>query len=241
MRTPRKIALTILFVLIVAGCGYTNKVEQFCSSEVCVWKNGQWATEWMQKYVEYARGIDTFYTNERIMDIWQLWGLAYIDDDTIPEMLLYGCEAFGCKVLTVYDGKVSEWNSWRCGVSYIPKSGLINNEDGSMGHYYDRIIKLENGEYTLVYMTNYYEDVDFSDSNYVYYQGNKYSVSNSPGKYSRYANDSVKQALYTSFGQSVDINAIDSLYPSAFFEEGWSPVLPENVLPKDYEMKLNVK
>ena len=239
MRTPRKKALTALFVLIVAGCGNTNNVEQDYSTEVSVWKNGQWTTDWMQKYVEYARGRDAFYTDERIMDTWQRWGLAYIDNDTIPEMILYGCEATGCKVLTIFDGKVSEWNSWRCGVSYIPKSGLINNEDGSMGHYYDRIIKLEDGEYTLVYMTNYVEDVE--DSNYVYCQGNKFSVSNSPEEYSLYTNDSVKQALYTSFGQSVDINAIDSLYPSAFFEEGWSLVLPDDISPKNYKFKLIVK
>ena len=239
MRTPRKIALAVLFILIIAGCGNKNKVEQSCSSEVCVWKNGQWATEWMQKYVEYARDKDAFYTDERIMDRWQHWGLAYIDNDTIPKMLLYGSEANGCKVLTIHDGKVSEWNSWRCGVSYIPKSGLINNQDGSMGHYYDRIIKLEDGEYTLGYMTNYVEDVE--DSNYVYYQGNKFSVSNSPEKYSLYTNDSVKQALYTSFGQSIDINAIDSLYPSAFFEEGWSPTLPDNVAEDVYTLMLIVK
>lgn len=235
----KQIITIMVFALLMVGCGNKNKVELSCSSEVCIWKNGQWATEWMQKYVEYARGNDVFYTGERIMDTWQYWGLAYIDGDTIPEMLLYGCEAPGCKVLTIHDGKVSEWNSLRCGVSYIPKSGLINNEDGSMGHYYDRIIKLEDGEYTLVYMTNYYEDVD--DSNYVYYQGNKYFVSNSPEEYILYTNDSVKQALYTSFGQSVDFNAIDSLYSSAFFEEGWCPVLPDNVLPKDYEIKLNIK
>ena len=227
--------------LILTGCGNKNKVGQTCSSEVCVWKNGQWATEWMQKYVEYARGIDSFYTDERIMDTWQYWGLAYIDNDTIPEMLLYGCEATGCKVLTIYDGKVSEWNSWRCGVSYIPKSGLINNQDGSMGHYYDRIIKLEKGEFTLVYMKNYVEDIDFRDSNYVYYQGNKYSVTNSSEKYNLYADDSVKQALYTSFGQSVDFNAIDSLYPTAFFEKGWTPAIPDNVAEEAYTLTIIVK
>ena len=112
MRTPRKKALTALFVLIVAGCGNTNNVEQDYSTEVSVWKNGQWTTDWMQKYVEYARGRDAFYTDERIMDTWQRWGLAYIDNDTIPEMILYGCEATGCKVLTIFDGKVSEWNSF---------------------------------------------------------------------------------------------------------------------------------
>lgn len=235
------LSLIAFIFLFLVGCGNQSRVAPDQHSEVCVWKNGQWATEWMQKYVEYARGIDSFYTDERIMDTWQHWGLAYIDNDTIPEMLLYGNEATGCKVLTIYDGKVSEWNSWRCGVSYIPKSGLINNQDGSMGHYYDRIIKLEKGEFALVYMKNYVEDIDFRDSNYVYYQGNKYSVTNSSEKYNLYADDSVKQALYTSFVQSVDFNAIDSLYPTAFFEKGWAPAIPDNVAEEEYTLTLIVK
>ena len=239
VRTTHFVIVAFAFLLL-AGCGNQSKVDPKQPSEICVWKNGQWTTDWMQKYVEYARGKDNFYTDRRIMDEWQYWGLAYIDNDTIPEMLLYGSEAAGCKVLTIYEGKVSEWNSWRCGVSYIPKSGLINNEDGSMGHYYDRIVKLEDGEYTLVYMINYYEGIDYIDSNYVYYQGNKYSISDSPKEYERYTNDSVKHALYTSYGQSVDIN-FDSLYPTVFFEKDWTPTLPDNVAEEAYTLTIIVK
>ena len=238
----KRICTIAVLVLLLVGCGNTNKVEQEYPSEVCVWKNGDWATEWMQKYVEYVRGYDDFYTEERMMDLWHYWGLAYIDDDTIPEMLLlHGCEATGCKVLTIYDRNVSEWNSWRCGNSYIPKSGLINNEDGSMGHYYDRIIKLENGNYSLVYMTNHVESIDYLDSNYVYYNGERYSLSTSPDEYNRYADDSVKQALYSSFGQSIDFNTVGSLYPTAFFEEGWTPIVPDNLTEEEYTITITVK
>ena len=239
----KRICTITFFALLLAGCGNTDKVEQDCPSEVCVWKNGQWATDWMQKYVEYVRGNDHFYSDERIFYIWQKWGLAYIDDDTIPEMLLlYGCEATGNKVLTINNGEVSEWNSWRCGVSYIPKSGLINNEDGSMGHYYDRIIKLENGNFELLYMTNSNECIGcLLDSNYVYYKGKKYYYSDSPQEYERYVDDSVKQALYTSVGQSIDFNSIDSLYPTAFFEKDWTPTLPDNITEEQYTLTLIVK
>lgn len=238
----KRIYTIAVIAVLLASCGNTNKVEQDYPSEVCVWKNGQWATDWMQKYVEYVRGNDYFYTDERIFYIWQKWGLAYIDDDTIPEMLLlYGCEATGCKVLTIHNGEVSEWNSWRCGVSYIPKSGLINNEDGSMGHYYDRIIKLEDGEFNLVYMKNDVESIDYLDSDYVFYNGENYSYSDSPQEYSRYADDSVKQALYSSFGQSIDFKAIDSLYPTAFFEKDWKPTPPDGVKEEEYTITLIVK
>ena len=238
----KQIMTIAVFSLLMIGCGNnSNKVERDYPSEVCVWRNGQWATDWMRKYVEYARGNDDFYTDERIMDIWQYWGLAYIDDDTIPEILLYGCEATGCKVLTIYNGKVSEWNSWRCGVSYIPKSGLIDNEDGSMGHYYDRIIKLENGEFNMIYMTNYVESIDYIDSVYVCYNGEKYCYSTSPDEYNLYSNDSVKQALYTAKGQSIDYNAIDSRYPTAFFENGWTPTCPDNITEEEYTITLIVE
>lgn len=229
----------ILCIITLTACGG----KRTGTDEVCVWRNGQWATDWMQKYVEYVRNNDNFYTEDSIFYIWQKWGLAYIDDDTIPEMLLlYGCEATGNKVLTIHNGEVSEWNSWRCGVSYIPKSGLINNEDGSMGHYYDRIIKLEDGKFELVYMTNYDECIGcLLDSFYVYYNGRKYYYSDSPQEYERYANDSVKQALYTPIEQSINFNAIDSLYPTAIFEKDWKPTLPDGVKVEDYTIKMFVK
>ena len=227
---------------IVEDIESTNEIEQEYPSGVCVWKNGQWASEWMRKYAEYVRGNDGFYTDERIMDIWPNWSLGYIDNDSIPEMLLLcPCEANGCKVLTFHEGKVSEWNSWRCGVSYIPKSGLINNEDGSLDHYYDRIIKLENDEFNLVYMKNNVESADSIDSNYVYYKGEKYSISCSPEKYERYVNDSVKQSLYFSFGQVIDFNTIDNYLPTSCFEENWTPSLPDGISEEDYTLMFIVK
>jgi len=227
---------------IVEDIESTNKAEQGFPSGICVWKNGQWASEWMRKYVEYVRGNDSFYTEERIMDIWPNWSLGYIDDDAIPEMLLLcPCEANGCKVLTIYGGKVSEWNSWRCGVSYIPKSGLINNEDGSYGHYYDRIIKLKDGEYNLVYMKNIVESIDLIDSNYVFYNGKKYSMYHSSDKYKHYASDSVKQSLYSSLGQVIDFNTIENYFPTSYFEKDWTPSLPDGISKEDYTLTLMVK
>ena len=237
----RQTIILAILALLMVGCGSKKTTVDTQPNEVCVWENGNWATEWMQKYVEYTRETDSFYTDERMMDTWQHWGLAYINNDTIPEMLLYGSEATGCKVLTIYDGKVSEWNSWRCGVSYIPKSGLINSKDGSMGHYYDRVIKLENGKFTLVYMTNRVENFDYLDSNYVYYQGKKYSITDSTGKFNLYTNDSVKHTLYTAFGQSVDFYAIDSLYPTAFFEQDWQPTPSDGTTLADYKLTLSVR
>ena len=76
---------------------------------------------------------------------------------------------------------------------------------------------------------------------YVYYKGNKYSLTNSPQEYERYVDDSVRQAIYTSIGHSIDFNAIDSLYPTAFFEESWKPTLPDNITEEEYTLTLTVK
>ena len=90
-------------------------------------------------------------------------------------------------------------------------------------------------------MKNDVESIDYIDSNYVYYNGEKYYYSTSPDEYNRYANDSLKQNIYTSIGQSIDFNAIDSLYPTAFFENGWVPTLPDNITEKEYTITLIVK
>jgi hypothetical protein len=91
-------------------------------------------------------------------------------------------------------------------------------------------------------MTNYDECIGcLLDSFYVFYNGKKYYYSDSPQEYERYVDESVKQALYTSIGQSIDFNAIDSLYPTAFFEKDWTPNLPDGVSMDEYTLKLFVK
>lgn len=67
------------------------------------------------------------------------------------------------------------------------------------------------------------------------------TYANSPQEYNRFANDFVKYALYTSIGQCIDFNAIDSLYPTSIFEDGWIPNLPDGFTKEDYYISLTVK
>ena len=54
----KRIMTIAVFALLMMGFGNNgNKAEQNEPSEVCVWENGQWATDWMQKYVEYVLTI----------------------------------------------------------------------------------------------------------------------------------------------------------------------------------------
>ena len=62
-----------------------------------------YSTDWMRKYVEQIRSMkarDDGFDHTR-------WSLAYVNNDTIPEMLLDGgCWLSGSIILTQYDGKV---------------------------------------------------------------------------------------------------------------------------------------
>ena len=244
----KKHFLLIAFaLLLLVGCGNTNRVDQEQPSEVCVWKNGQWTTDWMQKYVEYVRNNDIFFTDQRIIDIWNTWGLAYIDDDNTPEMILL-CpgEAYGNKVLTIRKDKVIEWTSWRCNASYIPKSGLIENNDGSMGEYWDKVIRLEDGKFTEIFnhtdkIYMYHDKIDDTtgaDEYYCHFKGDstlRVGFEDNCGEYHR-----IKDETYYSKGNAIKFGSIDGLSTS-FFEKDWTPTLPDNVSEEDYEMKLTVK
>lgn len=99
-------------------------------------------TPWMSVYLDYLR-VDSLPCD---LDWYRLWGLAYIDDDDIPELVFMGnCEAYGKAILSQHNCVVSQWNSWRNGVEFAQEKGVIRNNDGSMGHYFDRYIRLENG------------------------------------------------------------------------------------------------
>lgn len=74
-----------------------------------------YSTDWMQRYIQFIEnnfngeeGLWTRYTGDESFDC-RYWSLAYVDSDTIPEMLLYGgCRASGSIILTQYDGMVYE-------------------------------------------------------------------------------------------------------------------------------------
>ena len=237
----KRIILPIAFAfLLLVGCGNQSKVDQKQPTEVCVWKHGQWTTDWMQKYVEYVRNDDIFFTGQRIIDIWNTWGLAYIDDDKTPEMILL-CPgaAYGNKVLTIRKDKVIEWSSWRCNASYIPKSGLIENNDGSMGEYWDKVIRLEDGKFTEIFnhtdkIYMYHDKIDDttgSDEYYCHFKGDstlRVGFVDDCGEYYR-----LKDEVYNSKGNAVEFDSIDC-QSTSIFNMDWPQILQENFTKEEY-------
>lgn len=111
--------LFFLSAILLLSCGNkkqdsivaSTKQEAADSSSV-----NTYMPDWMKKYQAYLKENFESCGNKR----WQrkgedyffdceYWCLAYINNDTIPEMLLYGgCSASGTELLTQYDGKVYE-------------------------------------------------------------------------------------------------------------------------------------
>lgn len=97
--------------------------------------------------------------------------LIYLDSDRIPEIVVYGeCEADGAAILYYNDGAIMMQQLARLGFQYIPKSGLLLNEDGNMGCYFDCVYELKNDEFTELGSGNFTEkDPNAEKPSYNYY------------------------------------------------------------------------
>lgn len=106
-----------------------------------------YSTDWMRKYTQYieshfeGRGHMWFEKTEDNPFDCRFWTLAYVDNDTIPEMLLYGgCRASGAVILTQHNGEV--YSSPRGAFSYIKGGGgLLHSQfrydDDTWGEVYE--------------------------------------------------------------------------------------------------------
>lgn len=112
------------------------------------------STDWMKTYVTYLK------KNYRKLDgsgkVWErnngeesfdckYWSLAYVNSDTIPEMLLYGgCIASGSIILTQYDGKVYE--SPQGGFMFIEGAdGVIHSQGTHSGEFWGEVYEMRKG------------------------------------------------------------------------------------------------
>ncbi|MBR1834888.1 MAG: hypothetical protein IJ785_05230 [Bacteroidales bacterium] len=160
-----KYAWTILIALtVLVSCNHMEHQNEVSYSQdsLVEWYNSVFTTsetdttfsipdyvlksDWMQRYSLY---IDRHFT--RNGDIWienkadnpfdcRYWTLAYVDNDTIPEMLLYGgCNASASVILTQHNGEV--YVSPRGLFSYIKGSGLLHSQfrfdDETWGEVYE--------------------------------------------------------------------------------------------------------
>ena len=153
----------ILGLVLLASCnnkGQENGIDNFAWYDsvfskaeydtTTVVPDYAFSTDWMQRYVQYIkdnfenRGGDIWFSNDTAEGFdCRYWTMAYVDDDTIPEMFLYGgCRASGSIILTQYGGEV--YASPRGCYTYIKgANGLLNSkwqyEYDAFGEIYENV------------------------------------------------------------------------------------------------------
>lgn len=214
-----------------------------------VWKNDDWTTDWMRQYAEFIRTPHTFCLNDhkqqqgRIMDLCSHWSLAYIDDDTIPEVILYA--SMGFIVLTINDGKVIE----SYGTSYIPKSGLMESDYGDGSMFIDEIFQLKDGVFTRLFDHSDFlikhDSAGQLETDYYCCSGNDSTIRHVPSLYDFYDCGQYKnqqKSLYEmSIGEKIWFIMIPSKISTHCFNLEWIPALSDGMTMNDYKLTLLVR
>lgn len=151
------------------------------------------------------------YINENIdTSVYQKCCICYIDNDTIPELCLFGsCFADGAIILSQYNGVVTRRDcNWS--PQYIERSGLIDDSYAHSGLYGDRIVRLKGGLFEEILCTEaVWHEGDIDHPAYFVYTMNGKVVDTLYGeevneKRRTKVNDAIKQA-YSSKGTSKPI------------------------------------
>lgn len=141
----------VLMFLVLAGCNNSDLISTAS-------KGSDSLPQWKKLYLD---------TLEDIKDDYREFALIYIDSDNIPELYVSGKdEATGDKILAVKNNALLTQYLLRIGGSYyIPKSGLILNQNGHMGAYHTDIYRLE-AEFEQLFSGLRTESIKGSETNY---------------------------------------------------------------------------
>lgn len=121
---------------------------------------GKGYSSWQEGYLAYLN------ENKPNSNVNPSYALINVDGDDIPELVCdTEFESEGCRILTYYDGQVNDLQTTRLHFTYIEKSGLLCNDGGFMGYYFDYVYSLEKGMWKLCFEGDYYE-IDESYDNY---------------------------------------------------------------------------
>lgn len=130
------------------------------------------STDWMQRYIQYIeknfenRGGDILFSLDTVESFdCRNWSLGYVNNDTIPELLLYGgCRASGTIILTQYGGEV--YASPKGCFSYIKGAdGLLHSQWRYGDGYFGEIYEIKDGKFTE--LVSYSCNTDFVDTSEV--------------------------------------------------------------------------
>lgn len=132
-------------------------------------------TEWKKAYRKY---ISENHLMEYLDDSAEYW-LVYIDNDSIPELLIdTDTVAGGCHVLSYQNGQIAHTLIGSTGTaSYIENANLLLDSAGHQGCYYDTVYQIVNGDWVKLYHAESFEVLSQTDdtdhrSYYTYFINN---------------------------------------------------------------------
>lgn len=135
--------------------------------------------QWKKAYREYLFDNNIMEYYDEYAEYW----FAYIDDDSIPELIIdTTIVAGGCHVLSYQNGKVAYTIIGSTGTpSYIERGNLLLDSAGHQGCYYDTVYQLINGNWAVIYHAENYESYspayEITGQHYYTYFINKMEVS----------------------------------------------------------------
>ena len=135
---------------------------------------GQESTQWAQAYydfiVEEVEQMDLFDDYD-----WIDYYLCNIDDDGIPELWIsYPITAAGCRICTYSGNELVTQIMSLSSLHYLEGENRFMCSGGRQGYYFDLVMTIENGEFSVVADGTYQEQTDENgpvrdeNGNYVY-------------------------------------------------------------------------
>ena len=109
--------------------------------------------DWKTAYLDFIESRESEY------DFDYRYALVYVDNDDIPELYAMGvCEADGDLICSYKNGCVIEQRLARMlGGKYVERSGIVINQNGHMGQYYDNVYKLDQNGFSQILKASYTE------------------------------------------------------------------------------------
>ena len=164
-------------------------------------------SDWSTAYLDFVERREREYGKESAYGFEFSYALVYIDNDDIPELYALGiCEADGDTVCTFRNGRVVEERlERRFGGKYVERSGILVNQNGHMGRYYDNVYQLDQNGFSqildAVYTKRYVEleNGDFDTISEYFIDGKTVS----------------KDEYYDAVNQAVDLSKAVEFYENA--------------------------
>lgn len=108
-------------------------------------ENGvQEAKEWQEQYIHYV--FNDYIESYNVDHEYQL---AYINDDDIPEVIIYYGPFGSSKILSFTGNTVMEQYAGKNGLRYLERGNLFIDSGGRASSFYDDVYKIENGQFVL--------------------------------------------------------------------------------------------